>query len=140
MVPLYALLVSAVAAVKAALARLTARVERKYARAALAAELLAKAAPPKAGNGSAPDPFEVAKRQYELGRLVEARDKLEAKFLARQARADAAARLLARLTGWKGRAVPYLLGVIDTALALAAVRHFGLTEDSLQVWVAAWNS
>ena len=144
MVPLYALVVAALSALKAALARRAVRLERKYAHAALAAQTVAMAAQGKPGNGSAADPFAAAKRQYDLGRLVEARDRLEAKFLGWQVRADAVGGFVARLRGWNGRAVPYLLGVTDAALVVVAVSYlgpgYGLTPSAVKGWMDAMRT
>lgn len=139
MVPLYALLVAVLSGLRAALTRRASRTERKYARAALDAQNLAEASRVKPGSGGAGDPFAAAKRQYGLGRLVEARDRLEARFLSWQARAEAVGDVVARLRGWNGRAVPYLLGVADAGLVLAALTYLGpargLTADAVKGWV-----
>lgn len=138
MVPLYALIVSVLSALNGLLARRAARVERKYSAAALAAQTAVKGLFGKPGNASHTDPLSAAKRQYELGRLVEARDRQEAKYVRAQARADGLAAFVARLTGWKGRAVPYLAGVADVALMLTAAHYLGLphglTPSAVRVW------
>lgn len=138
MVPLYALVVSVLSALKRLLARRAARVERKYTAAALAAQSAAKGLHGKPGNASNADPLAAAKRQYELGRLVETRDRLEAKYVRAQARADGVAAFVSRLAGWKGRAVPYLAGVADVALVLTALHYLGLphglTPGTVKVW------
>ena len=138
MVPLYALVMIGLAACKTVLARQAARTERRYARAAGSAEALARAAQVRPGNGAAADPFVTAKRQYELGRVVDARDRLEATFLGRQARADRVGAALDRLRRVQGRAVPYLLGVADVALVLGALYALGVSSDKTAEAVRAW--
>jgi hypothetical protein len=137
MVPLYALMMTAVAAVKGALAARASRVERKYAKAAKEAEAVARLVQAKPAGG-ATDPYAVAKSQYELGRLVEKRDALEAKTLAWQARAEKAAALLAKLKGVNGRLVPYLMGVVDVGLALTALNFLGLPHGLTVEGVEEW--
>ena len=138
MVPLYALIVAVLSALKRLLVRRAARVERKYTAVALAAQTTAKGLHGKPGNASNADPLAAAKRQYELGRLVEARDRLEAKYVRAQARADGVAALVGRLAAWKGRAVPYLAGVADVALLLTAAHYLGLPHGLTPGTVKAW--
>ena len=138
MVPLYALVVTALAGLKGLLARRAGRLERKYTRAALAAEQAAKQAHTKPGNAGSAGALAHAKHQYELGRLVQHRDVLEAKYLAWQGRADRLAHRLARLRGWNGRLVPYLCGVIDVALVLTALHHLGLPHGLTETQVREW--
>lgn len=142
MVPLYALLTLVVAAVKGALVALAARVERKYAKAAKEAEAVAKLVQAKPASGAV-DPYAVAKSQYELGRLVEKRDALEAKTLAWQARSEKAGVLLAKLRGLNGRLVPYLMGVVDVGLVLAGLNLLGLphglTTENLEAWAKSFG-
>jgi hypothetical protein len=142
MVPLYALLTLAVAALKGLLSARAARVERKYAKVAKLAEAVARAvqAQPTAG---AVDPYARAKSHYELGRLVEKRDELEAKTLAWQARAEKAAAVLAKLRGLNGRLVPYLMGVVDVGLVLFVLSTLGLphglTAEGVQEWAKSFG-
>lgn len=137
MIPLYALLRAVLAAVKALFASKASRLERKYTKAALAAEAVARVLQTKPGNAHA-DPFTTAKSHYEFGKLVETRDKLEEKFLTWHGRAEGVGRALKKLAGWKGRAVPYLCGIVDLGLALTALHYLGfphgLTLDGMKVW------
>ncbi len=137
MIPLYALLRAVLAGVKAVFASKASRLERKYTKAALAAEALARQLQTKPGNGHL-DPFATAKSHYEFGRLVDNRDRLEEKFLAWQGRADGVGRAAKKLADWKGRAVPYLCGVIDLGVVLAALHLLGvphgLTLDGMKAW------
>jgi hypothetical protein len=137
MIPFYVLLRALLAGVKALFASKATRLERKYTKAALAAEALARQLQTKPGNGHL-DPFVTAKSHYEFGRLVEARDRLEEKFLAWQGRAEGVGRASKSLAEWKGRTVPYLCGVIDLGLVLAALHLLGvphgLTLDGVKGW------
>jgi hypothetical protein len=93
------------------------------------------------GNANHDFALVAAKRQYELGQLVLKRDALETKYLRRQARSDAVDAVLGRTLGWKGRLVPYLLGVADVALVLTALHYLGLphglSEDAVRAWAQA---
>lgn len=126
MVPLYTAFVAALGGLRWLLAGRAARTERKFAQAARAAEQAARLAQTRPGNASAADPLAAAKRQYELGRLVEVRDALEAKYVAWQAAADRTGKLVVRLRDWKGRTVPYLFGVADAAIVLAVMHAAGV--------------
>jgi hypothetical protein len=142
MVPLYALLTLAVAALKSLLAARAARVERKYAKAAKEAETVARQVQAKPAGGAV-DPYAAAKSHYELGRLVEKRDALEAKTLAWQARAEKAAAVFAKLRGMNGRLVSYLMGVVDVGLVLTALNLLGLphglTGESVEAWAKSFG-
>jgi hypothetical protein len=135
MVPLYVALLAGLAGVWRVLAGRAGRLERKYVTAARQADEANRLLTVKAGNGKA-DPLAAARRQYELGRLVQVRDRLSDKYMAAQGRADAMAHRLRTLTGAKGRAVPYLLGLIDAGLAAAAVAHSGLSVADLRALLA----
>lgn len=143
MIPLYTLLLTALSSVRWALSRKAARTERKYVKAAHEAEAVARQYHTKPGNASAADPYTTAKRQYELGRLVEVRDKWEAKYLTWQARTEKAGRTLTKLRGIKGRFVPYLLGVVDVGLVLSALHYLGLphglTTQTIQEWARSFS-
>lgn len=140
MIPLYALLRAALSGVTAVFAAIAARLERRYTKAALAAEALARQLQTKRGNGNL-DPFATAKSHYEFGRLVETRDRLEEKFLAWQGRAEGVARAAKNIVNWKGRTVPYLGGAIDLGLVLGALHLLGvphgLTLDGVKAWATS---
>ena len=137
MIPLYALLRAVLSGVKWLFAAKAVRLERRYTKAALAAEALARQLQTKPGNGAL-DPFATAKSHYEFGRVVENRDRLEEKFLTWQGRAERVGRVTKKLAGWKGRAVPYLCGIVDLGLALTALHYLGfphgLTLDGVKAW------
>lgn len=138
MVPMYALLLLALVALKRTLTGRAARFERKYTRAALDAEVLARESQVKPGNGGAADALVVAKRQYALALAVDARDRLEMKFVRWQAKADAVAKLLARLHGWNGRLIPYFAGVVDVGLVFVALNALGMPHGLEPTAVKEW--
>jgi hypothetical protein len=106
--------------------------ERKYARAAAEAQALLQQPAYRDGNSRHADPYKSAKQQFVLGSLVQKRDRAEARYAAWQARSDKLGQGVRRLRAWKGRLVPYLLGVIDVALLLGVLSALGLA-DSLQL-------
>ncbi len=72
------------------------------------------------------DLAESAKRQLQLGLLVQKRDRLEAKHDAWTARSERLGRWVARVRSWKGRKLPYTMGVLDVSSAMVVVDRFGL--------------
>jgi len=138
MVPLYTVFLTALSGWKWVLAGRAARTEKKYTTAALEAEQAARQAQMKPGNASQPDVFATAKRQYELGRLVELRDQLEVRYHGWQGRTDRLGQLVTRLRGVKGRLVPYLFGVVDVVLVVVALHYLGLPHDLDPDKVTAW--
>jgi hypothetical protein len=102
--------------------------ERKYSRAAGEAQALLQQPPHRDGNSRHLDPYRSAKQQYLLGSIVQKRDRVEGRYAAWQARAERLARLSRGLRSWKGRLVPYLLGVGDVVLLLGVLSALGLAD------------
>jgi hypothetical protein len=126
MIALYTFLLLTVGAVKVLAAWRAGRFERRYARAALAAEKLLRAPEPKAGNGNrAADAAAAAKRQYQLGMLVQRRDALEARHAFWQALADRLGGWVAAVRTWRGRKLPYTAGVLDVWMLLVLLDYLG---------------
>ncbi len=137
MVPLYAVFLAALGGLRWVLAGRAVRTEKKYTAAAIAAQKAAREVRP--GNARSSDAMATARQQYELGRLVQARDELEARYHASQARAEAVGAYRDRMRAARGRLVPYLCGVVDVNLILVALHRFGLPSEidpnQLRVWV-----
>jgi hypothetical protein len=104
--------------------------ERKYARLATAARQLVNRPVYRQGNNSKSDPFELARQQYELGRVTAQRDRVETRYATWQTRADRLGKFWSRARSFKGRFVPYLSGAIDVALTVLALGLLGLVEWS----------
>jgi hypothetical protein len=138
MMLLYVVLVVVLVLVRWLVRRRVARLEARYTRAAdKANDLLRQTAVVKDGPSSRADPVLAAKRQYELGQAALKRDAVEARYARWQTRSEKLDRLLARLRGWKGRLLPYALGVCDVALALAALDWYAgraLSRTALAVF------
>ena len=127
MILLYSFVLGLLGGVKFVLARRANSLGRAYSALSQAVQKRLKASNHKPGN-AAFDPCALAKNQFELGVLVQKRDRAEAKHFAWQARAEKVGRWLEGLRSWKGRKLPYTLGVVDVWLALAAVDQLGVGE------------
>jgi hypothetical protein len=138
MILLYIVLLVVLVLARGLVRRRVAALERRYARAASDAdEKLRKSAVVKDGNGARADPVLVAKRQYELGQAALKREAVEARYARWQTLSEKLDRTVAGLRRWKGRLVPYALGVLDVALALAALdwyAGFALSRTALAVF------
>lgn len=104
------------------------RLERKYGHAARQARDLLNQPVYKQGNNSRPDLAAHARQQYLLGQAVERRDRVEARYLAWQVRAESLGRLIARVRGWKGRTVPYVSGAVDAAVISVLLNLLGVLD------------
>lgn len=137
MILMYALIV-VLLGTGAMIARLRQRsMERKFIRAADAADRVAKELSYRGGNCNLPDPLKTARRQFELGRLVQIRDRLEEKYDAWEQRSEKCGRARRALLGYKGRFAPYALGVVDllgvfVVLAMTNVIEPGHLQIALQ--------
>jgi len=104
------------------------RLEGKYVAAAKDAERLAHDLSFRNGNRNHLDPCVSARKQYELARVVQKRDRLEAKYAAWETRGERVNRLRTRLRTWKGRFTPYAFGAIDAALIVTGLVALGAVQ------------
>jgi hypothetical protein len=102
--------------------------ERRYSRLAVQANEIVGKPLPKQGNTNQADPYQNAKRQFELGLLVQKRDRAEARYTAWQGIADRFAGWVKTVKGWKGRKLPYTFGVLDITGLLVLIDMFGGSE------------
>jgi hypothetical protein len=128
MIFLYTFLLLFLGIVKALIDRRVARLERKYARVAMAADALLHQPVFREGNSNRSDPCQTAKRQFLLGGLVQKRDRIEAKHVAWQQFSEKFGRLIVRLRDWKGKKLPYTLGVVDVSCVLCVIDYLGVGE------------
>ena len=108
--------------------RRAASLEKKLTRAAVEAEQLARLTPHREGNSARYDTYQVAKRQYLLGILVQKRDRLEAKHDAWLAVAERFGYMTQRLRRWKGKKLPYTFGILDVSFVLYLIDYLGVGE------------
>lgn len=125
MILLYTSVLLALGAVKALVERRAAAVGRRYSALVQAVQQRLRELNVRPGNGKV-DPCQAAKAQYELGLLVQQRDRVESRCFAWQHRAEKLDRWLANLRHWKGQKLPYTLGAVDVWLALALIDHAGV--------------
>jgi hypothetical protein len=121
---LYALLLLLLGAVKFLVGRRAAALEKKYVKAAGAAEKLLREASHRPGNSSY-DPYQGARRQFALGQLVEKRDHLEARHHSWQGLYEKLDRLYWKLQNWKGKKLPYTFGILDVVMLLTLLDFLG---------------
>jgi hypothetical protein len=99
--------------------------EKKFARVSKQADELLRQSTYRDGNSNRLDPYLAAKRQYRLAVLADQRDRLEDRYITWKARDEKLYKLKLRLRSWKGRKLPYTLGVLDVAGTLALIDYLG---------------
>ncbi|MCE9530537.1 MAG: hypothetical protein K8T89_05315 [Planctomycetes bacterium] len=131
MILIYAIFVFLLGAC-AALARMRQRsLERKFIRAAQTATRTAKELTFRGGNcNEVHDSLKAAKRQFELGRLVQIRDRLEEKNHAWERRSETCGRIKRALLTYKGRFAPYAFGVVDLVGVFALLAMSKIVEPN----------
>jgi hypothetical protein len=127
MVILYTSLLALLATVGFLIRRRARTLEKKYTRVLKEANSLLHG-PHKEGNSSRTDPYQSAKRTYQLGQLAQRKEQLEVGHSKWQGRAEKVERLVERVRGWKGRKVPYILGAFDAVSVLCVLEYVGLGE------------
>jgi hypothetical protein len=130
MILLYTFLLMFLGTIAFLLRRRAANLEKKFTRTAAEVDQLSFNHLPfrQGNNNSKLDTAESAKRQYMLGQLTQKRDSLETKSHLWQHRADRFAKVVAALRDWKGRKLPYTMGVLDVSAAMYAIDYFGLNQ------------
>lgn len=128
MMILYVFLLLILLMARAFVARRASVLEKKFERVARSAREMLTLPIHKQGNSSRPDGTAYAKQQYLLGQLVEKRDRIEGRYLAWQARSEKLGKIMATLTRWKGRVLPYTAGVVDVAMVLAFLTMLGVIQ------------
>jgi hypothetical protein len=99
--------------------------EKKFIRLSKDADDQLRQSTYRDGNSNRGDPYLAAKRQYRLAVLADQRDRVEGRYTAWQGRAERLNKLKARMRAWKGRKLPYTLGVLDVTGALALIDYLG---------------
>ncbi len=130
MILLYTLLLLLLVVAHFAVGRRVASLEKKFTKVARETdEVMREPRLVKAGNSNKPDPYAAAKQAYLLGRLVDKRERVEAKYVAWQRLADGFGAVVSAVRGWKGRKLPYAVGVLDVLLVLGLLDHLGYREQ-----------
>jgi len=125
MIFLYTALLLLVGVAHFLMKRRVAALEKKYSRVIKEADDLLRQSSHREGNSNRQDPYQSAKRQYQLAMLAQKRDRLEARFSTSHSRAERLGKFRQRLRAWKGRKLPYTFGALDVATTLALIDYFG---------------
>jgi hypothetical protein len=99
--------------------------EKKYSTIVKNADELLRKSNYRDGNNNRQDPYQSAKRQYQLALLAHKRDRLETSFSTWHNRAERLGKLRHWLRAWKGRKLPYTFGALDVACAMSLIDYFG---------------
>jgi hypothetical protein len=126
---LYTLLILLLVVARYVIVRRVAALEKRYVRLARTTDELFKAQPPRPGNGSKPDPYATARQAYLLGQAVEKRERVEARYGAWQQFAERFTAFVNAVRAWKGRKLPYVVGVLDVLLVLGTLDYLGYREQ-----------
>lgn len=105
--------------------RRVAALEKKYSKVVKDADDLLRQSHYRDGNSNRQDPYQSAKRQYQLALLAQKRDQVETRYSAWHKRAERLGKFRHRLRAWKGRKLPYTFGVLDVATTLGLIDYFG---------------
>lgn len=124
MIFLYTFALFFLGAAKLLIDRRAAALEKKYLRTVDDADHLLREPVPRAGNASKLDLALAAKHQVALGLLVQKQDRLEARYENWQKFAKRYGDFVARIRNWKGKKLPYTMGVVDVSLVLTGVDYF----------------
>lgn len=128
MIFLYTFLLIFLGAIKMLIDRRVARLEKRHTKTMKEVDHLLKEAQVKDNNSGKIDPCRTAKRQVQLGTLVQQRDRLELKYDWWLELSDKFGRWVTRLRAWKGRKLPYTMGVLDVSCLLYAIDQLGVGE------------
>lgn len=128
MIFLYTFALFFLGAAKLLIDRRAAGLERKYLQTVDAADRLLREPMPRPGNTNKLDLALAAKHQLTLGLLVQKQDRLEARYENWQKLAAGFGNFVARVRNWKGKKLPYTMGVVDVSLVLTAVDYLWAGE------------
>ncbi len=108
------------------------RLERRYTAVAAEADTLLKKGSFRPGNGTRPDPYQAARQQFELARLAMKRDRIEERYTSWQSFSERFGYLRRRLRDYRGKVLPYLVGVLDVGGVLLVLDRVGLSVSELR--------
>jgi hypothetical protein len=125
MIFLYTMLLLLVGVVYFLSKRRAAALEKKYSKVAKDADELLRKSNYRDGNSNRQDPYQNAKRQYQLALLAHKRDRMETSYCTWHQRAERLSKLRQKLGAWKGRKLPYTFGALDVACVMSAIDYLG---------------
>ena len=86
----------------------------------------------RGGNTNKPDPASAAKQQYELARLALKRDRVEASHAGWEKAAGRLGNWRQGLASYKGKLLPYALGVLDVAGVVLTLSWLGIGPEQVR--------
>ena len=125
MIFLYTALLLLVGVAHFLIKRRVAALEKKYSRIVKDADDLLRQSNYRDGNSNRQDPYQSAKRQYQLALLAQKRDRMESSYSTWHRRSERVGKFRHRLRAWKGRKLPYTFGVLDVAGAMYLIDYLG---------------
>jgi hypothetical protein len=125
MIFLYTVLLLLVGVAHFVIKRRVAALEKKYSQVVKDADDLLRQSNHRDGNSNRQDPYQNAKRQYQLALLAQKRDLMETRYSAWHRRVERVGKLRQRLRAWKGRKLPYTFGVLDVVGAMSLIDYLG---------------
>ena len=125
MIFLYTALLLLVGVAHFLIKRRVAALEKKYSRIVKDADDLLRQSNYRDGNSNRQDPYQSAKRQYQLALLAQKRDRMESSYSTWHRRSERVGKFRHRLRSWKGRKLPYTFGVLDVAGAMYLIDYLG---------------
>lgn len=128
MILLYSLFLISLGGVSFLVQRRAASLSKRFAQIAQTIESKVREAGMRPGNANKADVCQVAKTQFELGRLVAQRDRIEAKHYAWQLRSERLTRWIDQLRAVKGKKLPYTMGALDFWLLMSLVDRLGMGD------------
>jgi hypothetical protein len=135
---LYTLLVFLLSAARLLVQRKASSLARKYSQVAQQTDKLLRESVLKEGNSSKLDPYQSAKRHFLLGCAVAKKERLEAKHFAWQAFAERFGKFVQRVRGWRGKVLPYAVGLADALVALGLIEVYHLQDAVGLTQVTQW--
>lgn len=135
MVMMYLALVIVLAVVQFLFRWRASALERAYVRIAGEADALVKKAAVRGGNVNKPDPYNAARQQYELALMVLKRDTTEQRYSRWQGLAERLANWRKALTAYKGKILPYAVGMVDLGAVLFVLSSLGVTAQQVRTLI-----
>ena len=134
MLVLYVALLLVFALVQVVLRWRVGRLERRFIRVAADADQLLKQSTLRGGTNRV-DPFVSIRQQHQLTQMALKRDRVETRYATWQSLSETFARFRARLFGYQGKVLPYLLGGFDVAVVLVALDQYGISVEQIKTLI-----
>ena len=106
-------------------------IEQKYVKTSCKVQEELKLSDTRPGNAMGDARLNYARKQYELGRMVEKCDRIGERYVRAQALAESVGHKQKWLASLQGRVTPYLFGVTDMVVVMVLLNYFGITMPQL---------